>query len=496
MQLIFLNRFNALPDIAPDDLRYPHVRLFRNTWNDYGFETLFNAVIHLSPAEGDQTPLGGIKIGFFGQKATDAPMRAALAGVLPSLPDNHFSLGQDANYYDVLHRLTPDVRRDYAQSLQDIPILRLPIDRLEGEAVFRVSLLRSNRALEALDHATTLHGRQADVIDRFTFRTRITPLGDHITPFNFEPRNGLPHRVNVLVGVNGVGKTQLMAHLAVALSRFEDKETQKAREAAGETFEAIGALVPRPSFYGVVAVSFSAFDDFDIPTSKEGETLAYAYCGIRNQDKALASVDDLAKRIPSAIKRMDTTQKDLFEEILKLVLPQLALDDLPTGPTFYKTLSAGQRIVLNILSDLVLNLRKRSLVLLDEPETHLHPQLITTLMSVLGVLLEQMDAFAIVATHSPIVVQQVMAERVHVVHRIENAPPLVTPPPAETFGENLSEIVRLVFDANESDRDYQEIIQRLFEENGRDVNAVLELLDGRIGFNAQLYLNALARDAV
>lgn len=494
MQLIFINRFNALPDIVPDDLRYPHVRLFRNTWNDYGFETLFNAVIHLSPAEDDWAPLGSVKIGLFGQKTSDPAMRVVLTGVLPGLPDTHFSLGQDTNYYDVLHRLNADVRRDYAQSLRDIPILQLPMDRLEDEEVFRISLLRSSRALEALDHATALHGRQADLIDRFTFRTRITALGDHVAPFNFEPHNGLPHRVNVLVGVNGVGKTQLMAHLAVALSRFEDKETQKAREVAGESFEAIGTLVPRPSFYGVVAVSFSAFDDFDIPTPKEGETLAYAYCGIRNRDKALASVDDLARRIPSAIKRMDATQKELFEAILNLVLPQLALADLPTGPAFYKRLSAGQRIILNILSDLVLNLRKRSLVLLDEPETHLHPQLITTLMSALGVLLDQMDAFAIVATHSPIVVQQVMADRVHVIHRIENAPPLVTPPPAETFGENLSEIVRLVFDANEADRDYQEIIERLFHENGRDVNAVLDLLGGRIGFNAQLYLNALARD--
>lgn len=162
---------------------------------------------------------------------------------------------------------------------------------------------------------------------------------------------------------------------------------------------------------------------------------------------------------------------------------------------FYKSLSAGQRIVLNIVSDLVLNLRKRSLVLLDEPETHLHPQLITTLISALSEILNEMDAFAVVATHSPIVVQQVLANRVHVVHRIEGEAPLITPPPAETFGENLSEIVRLVFDANESDRDYQEIIDRLFQEHGRDAAAVRKIFGGPLGFNAELYLNSLQADA-
>lgn len=495
MQLVFLDRFGALPQLAGEAIRYPHVRLTRNTWNDYGFETLFLAKLCLTPDEESWVSLGGVKIGFFGQRPVDPPMRTVLVGVLPGLPENHFSLGQDANYYDALQLLDGGIRRDYAESVRDIPILQIPLDELEDEEVFRVSLLRSGRALQALDHGNAVFGIAADLADRFTFRTQITPLGDHVVPFNFEPRDGLPHRVNVLVGVNGVGKTQLMAHLAVALSRFEEKETQVAREAAGETFEAVGSLHPRPSFYGVVAVSFSAFDDFEIPQPAEVKNLAYAYCGIRNRDKSLASVDTLARRITGAIRQMNEAQRALFDAILRLVLPQLAPDELPTGPAFYRNLSAGQRIVLNILSDLVLNLRKRSLVLLDEPETHLHPQLITTLMAALSELLNEMDAFAIVATHSPIVVQQVLAERVHVVHRIADAAPVITPPPSETFGENLSEIVRLVFDSNEADRGYQDIIRSLFIQNNRDTEVVSNILGDRVGFNARLYLNSLQDEA-
>lgn len=319
MQLVFLDRFNNLPEGTENTLGYPHVRFTRNTWNDYGFETLFLADLYRSPA--DSVRLGGIKIGMFAQTANDPSMRSVLRGVFPPLPETHFSLGQDASYYDVLQSLDADILQDYAASVRDIPVLDIPTDLLDEEAVFRVSLLRSGKALQALDHGRNLFGRRSEVVDRFTFKTRIAPTGDHIVPFNFQPHEGLPHRMNVLVGVNGVGKTQLMAHLAIALSRFEEKETQIAREAAGETFEAVGRLEPRPSFYGVVTVSFSAFDDFEIPTPSDVENLAYVYCGIRNRDKTLSSVDELARRITGAIRRMDEAQKGLFDAVLKMVLP-------------------------------------------------------------------------------------------------------------------------------------------------------------------------------
>jgi ABC-type methionine transport system ATPase subunit len=185
---------------------------------------------------------------------------------------------------------------------------------------------------------------------------------------------------------------------------------------------------------------------------------------------------------------MNDAQQALLLQAMAVAMPQLAWETLPKGQGFYGRLSAGQRIVLNIISDLVLYLGKRTLVLLDEPETHLHPQLISTLMSVLAVILEELDCFAIVATHSPIVVQQVLARHVHVLQRMDPAPPMVSNPPSETFGENLSEIVRLVFDSVESDRGYQDVIDRLLEVE--DADAVAARFEGRLGLNARLYLES------
>jgi len=489
MRLVFmLYRPIALP--VDFDGTYPIVRLKTNNWNDYGFETTFQATLCPTSDTDDWIDLGGVKIGRFGYTADDPSMRSILTGTMERLPDGYFSLGQTVGYYEELSALTAAVRHAYGEAMHDIALGPIDATSLEKEDVYRVSLLRSARALEALDRGRELFGAQTAPIERFEFRATIGRNGDHAVPFDFAPENGLPHRVNVLVGVNGVGKTQLMARMAVALSSFEETDTVAARTAAGETFEDAGLFSPRPSFYGVVAISFSAFDDFELPTLSESKLYQYTYCGIRRPDGALMDERAIANRIPAAIRRMDETQQGLLLQAMTVAMPQLEWATLPNGHGFYGRLSAGQRIIINIICDLVLNLRKRTLVLLDEPETHLHPQLTSTLMSVLSVILDEFDCFAIVATHSPIVVQQVLARHVHVLQRMDPGPPVVSSPPAETFGDNLSEIVRLVFDAVESERGYQDVVDRLLEEDGGDADAVAARFGGRLGLNARLYLES------
>ncbi len=503
MKIVLLNRFHSWPDGV--ERSYPCITLRPNTWNDYGFETYFtNATIWL--AEEEPIVLGAVKIGRYGYTSEEPSMRVELPRESPSLVENYFSLGQTAQYYRVLASLTAAIRAQYAEAMRDVPILALPIDRLEEEEVFRVSLLRDSSAREALDMAPGLFGRVARQVDAFTFESRLEGAsGVHRIPFDFAPKDDLPYRINVLVGVNGVGKTQLMARLAVLLSRFQEEAKVKSLQDAGETFETLGSLTPVPSLYGVIAISFSAFDDFELPEGHKGREPAdapeddgepkpdfkYAYCGLRESDGSIFRQAGLAVRIPAIVERMSDTQRELLTLALNTVLPghPTAANDI-REEEFYSRLSAGQRIVLNMVADLILHIRPRSLVLLDEPETHLHPQLLTTLLSVVNDLLEANDSFAVIATHSPIVVQQVLARRVHKIRRVDGDIPLVDPPGTETFGENLSEIVRTVFDALESDRDYEEVIDRLLDQNGGDPEGVMALFNGSLGLNAQIYLRS------
>jgi hypothetical protein len=519
-KIVLLNRFHDWPDGV--ERTYPCLTLRRNTWNDYGYETLFNtATIRLSDDE--RFELGSVKIGRFGYTTDDPSMRSALPVELPALGGEYFSLGQDVDYYERLGKLDPELRKQYAVAMRDIPILGLPIAELEKEEVFRVSLLRDSSARQALDEIYTLFGHVKEPVEAFTFRTQLDgAAGPHEIPFDFKEQGGLPHRINILVGVNGVGKTQVMARLALLMSGFQEEAKAEALRVEGKTSEALGSLSPQPSLYGVIAVSFSAFDDFELPGKPASEPAAgeqlpaepaanadgpdpqddpapkfhYVYCGLREAGGTISQEAGLATRIPDVVQKMSAAQRLLLQQAIAEVLPaQNTPDGAIDSIAFYRRLSAGQRIVLNIICDLILHIRKRSLILLDEPETHLHPQLLTTLLSLVNDLLVANDSFAVIATHSPIVVQQVLAKRVHKIRRVDGDIPQVASPEIETFGENLTEIVRSVFDALESDRDYEEVIDRLLERHGRNADQVLALFEGRLGLNAQIYLRSRGVEA-
>lgn len=467
---------------------YPHILLIRDNWNDYGYETLFQARLSKTPDE--EIKLGSVKIAHFGHR-TEQNMRDVVKVEQSALGPDFFSLGQDLAYYQHLKDLPESLRAEYAEAMRDIPLLQIPSERLTSEPVFETSFLRSSGAREAMDKAPALFGDQARNVDIFDFTTTLRGAAtSHTISFDFSEDHGLPHRINVLVGVNGVGKTQLMARLAVLLTSFENSDERKRRIADGETLKELGTLSPVPSFYGVIAVSFSAFDDFELPDFKEASEFRYAYCGLRRKGGKIDGEHILTTRIPELVESMKKDRRELVVDALGRALGKTVVLDELLGVEFYKTLSAGQRIVANIVVELCLHLQSRSLVLLDEPETHLHPQLVTRLLSVLNDLLEGFDSAAVIATHNPIVVQQAVARRVHVIRRIDGNIPVIDTAPVETFGENLSDIVRLVFDAPEIDRGYQEVLDNLLDANDGDVGKVEALFGGKLGFNAQVYLRS------
>lgn len=492
MQFLVLDRFHKWPSEAPVNLAGPLVTLRRNTWNDYGFRTLFNATLHntgTGPRE-----LGEVKIIRRGQSADDAT-HTLIPSSFTQLSADFTSLGQSLSFYETLAQIGGQIAKDYLQGMNDAAVKTEVRDSFDNEEAFRVSLLRTSDALEALENAAALFGKaEPDKVDAFEIEAVLGQAEvEHRVSFDFTPFRGLPHRISVLVGLNGVGKTALMARLALLITRFETDKKERKRTAAGETFEDQGKIVPRPSLYTVIAVSFSAFDDFEIPKTKEGDRYRYVYCGLRKITGGIRSIDEISERVRQLVSMMDARQKKYLSSISGHIIPSLAASDFIENPleekNFYSSLSAGQRIALNIICELIVNIEKRSLILLDEPENHLHPQLLSTVLAIINDLLKASDSFAIVATHSPIVLQQVPSRAVSVIRRVMGRP-VVSRPKIECFGENLTEIVRSVFEAVESDRSYEQVIDELLTAHDSDVEAVEALFDDKIGMNARLYLHS------
>lgn len=77
-----------------------------------------------------------------------------------------------------------------------------------------------------------------------------------------------------------------------------------------------------------------------------------------------------------------------------------------TVPRFEK-LSSGHKVILLTVAKLIELVEEKTLVLMDEPEEHLHPPLVAAFIRALSNLLTYRNGVGIVATHSPVIVQEV-----------------------------------------------------------------------------------------
>lgn len=107
--------------------------------------------------------------------------------------------------------------------------------------------------------------------------------------------------------------------------------------------------------------------------------------------------------------------------------------------------SAGQAMFLFMAFGVIAGVERNSLVLIDEPELYLHPNLETAYLRMLNALLQVFESYAIVATHSVFVAREVPARLVRIFAVGDGARPVVAPPPIETFGADVTAIADLVF---------------------------------------------------
>ena len=100
--------------------------------------------------------------------------------------------------------------------------------------------------------------------------------------------------------------------------------------------------------------------------------------------------------------------------------------------------------------------------LLDEPENTLHPNLEIDFMKILKDILEEFDSFAIIATHSSIIVREVPSSCLHIIVRdednIEIQKPLIN-----TFGSNITDITNYIFDDISENKPYTDWLVKELE---------------------------------
>lgn len=462
-----------------------------DTWDDFGSKITF----HLSyvDQENHETWIGTVKI----MQGSDAPSegsgyvrRPVLPPVFPLLGPEFISLGQEEDYYLNLRKLHPDGGIAVLEALRDVawrPALAAPF---EAASQYRNGLMRSSSAKRASVYGQRLI-REGEINEDQSFTYSLAIEGaDSETEvrITFSDDDPLPGRIAAVIGRNAVGKTRFMSSLAADLAQTGrvSAETLKARE----------KRFPHrmPLFNRVIAASYSAIDRFKRPTATE--EISYIYCGIRD-DNGRPSPRALAETYTANLNRV--AKMDRSDEWLRYI--RLAFGDeggaaaialsRDLGATdetsAFEELSSGQAMLCHFVTGLLAWIQPNTLVLFDEPETHLHPNAVAHLFVVLSAILETYESRAVVATHSALVIQEIPAERV--VHFVRTGNTTVAEKLGlESFGESLSELTKHVFETIEVESLYKNALRKLAE--GRSLEQALARFEGKLSLNAKAYLLA------
>ena len=263
-------------------------------------------------------------------------------------------------------------------------------------------------------------------------------------------------------------------------------------------------------------ISFSAFDDFDL-RPKPGDLIRSKQVGLvqwhfdeeqKEDYSAMKTPAHLAEDFRESFKicrqglratrwraAVETLEADdLFAEAN--VTSLLDMDDERWGPAaviLFKRLSSGHAIVLLTMTRLVEVVDERTLVLLDEPEGHLHPPLLSAFIRALSDLLVKRNGVAIVATHSPVVLQEVPKLCAWKLRRAREVA-VAERPAVETFGENVGILTREVFGFEVTKSGFHELLNEAVNRLGLPYDAVLEHFRGQLGAEARAIVQALIAD--
>jgi energy-coupling factor transporter ATP-binding protein EcfA2 len=472
------------------------VVLERDLWDDFGIKSSFRV---FTASKGEHELLGTWKII---DRKVDGPRLTELPREFEQLQTRFVSLAQDRDTYVRVTQLDRSLALAILKGLRD-EVFR-PSSGVEKVEAFNTSLVRFVAARDALrsgapilaaagilqeDNALVAE-RLPDILDLSVSAMLVGFRSPHSVKLHFsrQPQTLGVRRTIVLVGPNGSGKTQLLGVLARALSGLDRRGVH---------------VTPDRPFRRVLAVSYGAFDHFTTPRRRHKES-SYIYCGLRVAEKESAKREESHTKIDMEGALIQAAhdiaelargpRQEAWQQALKCVRLGALDDQRFTSPreivSFLKhELSAGQKVVVLTLANLATFLETNSVVLHDEPETHLHPNLLSAMLRAVHGLLDHFDSYAVVATHSLIPLQETPASNVFVLERSDEAVVSISQPVQQCFAATLDEISRVTFRAEPDDENFRSVLRNLRQHYS--VDEIRQFLGGQLSLGAQMLLASL-----
>lgn len=483
--------------------------LIRDNWDDwFRFETKFN-LLYISDL-GKYESLGNIKIGQKGM--ADGQRSPQIPDTFTQLPVDCFSLGQSDYYYDALNQRGDDFRIEILSALRDIAYDNSLYAKVRKLDVTRISLMR--------DVSDFMIQRQFSRIAKGSARLTkykieyTYPQNGEEDPttlvFSVTPESNPPTNIQVIIGRNNVGKTYLIKNIIKSIYFPDEREKYGRLRSSNDN---TGRLVSSrtQAFANILCVSFSPFDNYDeiLKLTEKRTATPFRYIGLTSDDlygtlkrnfvsslEKCMSSDRKVQLLSNALITLETDPVFERSNIKELLPSDDANNNKKTieetkkhAETLFSKLSSGHQVIVLTLVQLIEKITERTLVILDEPENHLHPPLLSAFVRALSELLIDRNGVALIATHSPVILQEVPKSCVWKINRIGRE---VTADrlEIESFGATIGALTREVFglevrqsgfhkmiiDELRKRKSYNDIISDFNNELGDEARALLQTL--------------------
>lgn len=487
-----------------------------DNWNDFGLHTLIDCAFRITGS--DQVCRRGY-IGFIGKDGTslDTDILAKIIEegestiVSPSTEHRFFTMLQDMEAYRaVVREFGAPAASSALSAINDLVALNEfspTSDLLESATrteVFTRSFMRNSDTFFAFKNAgPILHGLAEERKGRLSrsLAIRFQMAGrknEHELSFNFDHEGVLPKRIAVIIGKNGVGKSQTLGRIARAALDGSDDLTD-GTEKGRPLLNRLLAFAPTNEAESVFPVERKRrrsrvwYQRYSLNRSRRARRNDYISDLILQVARSTETIGDMHRwqiftEAVSAISdrrqlHLVTTTSGAspsprqtyvsLEQLLQgpeqTMLDRFASIDVKKEPVRVVAgegfpLSSGEITFLKFAAQASLTIENGSLLLLDEPETHLHPNFISRFVSLLDRLLELTGSAAIISTHSAYFVREVFRKQVTVLGVDANGFVRARQPMLRTFGADVGTISYFVFGEDELSRLAAEVERRLLTE--------------------------------
>jgi len=513
------------------------IRAANDNWNDFGYSSLFDLFVIRN---GVYSTPWRFRVGFIGTDESpfeliNNQLEQRGPKILPAseFPEFFSMLPSEDDYARFFNEYGRDVASNYLLAIGDVIALKGSnrnsdfLKRALNSDIFGMSLIRSDDAFEAFQSATRIFNSNFRV--RVDSAPRILNIpAFHVSGYsdelNFEFRFSqsgiLPKRITAIIGSNGVGKSYTLRKILEHCVAFSESRTG-------------------PLFSRVVAVATSRETEATFPRA-EGSPIDYVHITSSGAETARDGFRTLAEDIHALARNSFANNQDSsrrwysFQRAVSELLPFssvvliphssipenlareeiIGFDELASRESvvmrlinrlsgemelrlvrdgkFYR-LSSGQSAFVRLAAHLSRHVEQGSIVLIDEPESHLHPRYISQFMSMLDSILGASSSVAVIATHSPYIIRELPNEQVRMIHVNSARRIFIARPRLKTLGADVGAISASVFGNEMASDAVRRLADKIFE-NPNIYDKWEDNLDLELSVEAVLMIRRLLRE--